>query len=612
MPMIKRSSSSVSHLWEPPTVVVREIPDSRTKTNHGGDIGLVGVIRDDLIPLSYSDEPGPVGGTLTLRHKDKMYMDSSVDLDSHEDFRDSTFTLEVRRSLTNRVLQDVLFRGKLAAIQREVGESTNGINYHIRDWFVYADAPINMPTFTFSGPLTAGAIFQAMVNGYYKRVGVENGVLNSITTTFPQYPWPTDSNGNDVASIDTELLEWKEKPATVALRGQPLAQAFTDVLRKINPNLIPSLRYDGAFTYLTGVRRGDRDRELVVNACGTNTTSASVMCNSMGIVGNEDFSNLYNFGQALGGFRRKVEAFDLEKGWTDEEEAAVIANENLLNTYGYKHVGRRYFIPRKAFWMSGTPHGPSTLNQSNRVKLARRNTLAGGDWSFFEPDVEVPKQKKGVIRKGNPVDRLDIHPDDAGLAVVEFKTPLKYYYYTDAQTTLQQAGTAVGSPSIGFYELKCEATSIDLPLEARYAASDDFPRPRTLTISNPNAIKYNYVSHIDFSDNNDMTISTTAPDALKDDTGSVRDDTSLLLDQLEELIQESSRPDININVRIWFFDPTWRKGDRVKRIRDINGKVLYDDLNWYVESAHHDLRRWTTTLRLSSAYQELTSRQLVA
>lgn len=611
MPMIERTESASEHTWTKPTLVVREIPDDETKSNRGGGQGLVGEIRDDLIPMSYSDEPGPVGGTLQLRWKDKLWMQTEIDPETHEDFRGSTFTLEQRRSLSNRAVQEVLFRGKLASQSKEYADNVNGINLNIRDWFVYADAPIAMPTTTFSGPLTAGALFAAMDNGYFQVIDFENGLPQSKIRTFSQYPWPLDSDGNRIAAIDPELLALKTKPGSVALTGQPLAQAFADVLRKVSPNLIPSIRYDGAFTYLYGIRRGAQEKELVVNAVGQASPTASVKCTCMRIEGSEDYSNLYNSAHGVGGLERKIEVFELEKGWTDDEETLVKATPTLLSTYQYQHVGRRYLVPRKAFWVAGVPHGPSAF-KSDRVKAARRQTDAGLDFQYSEMDIEQPKEQRGILRKGTAVDRLEVHPDDASMAVVYFKAPQTYYYYTQAQEANRVAGTAVGTPTVGFYDWKVEAVSPGLPLNVYHAADTDYPRFRTIQVYNPNAIKYTYVSHIEIEDDNSISESTTAPESLKTpDTGAVRDDSGFLLEQIQNIIQESARPDINFSAEMWHFDPSWKKGDRITRIRDTTGFVLYDNLEWYVESVYHDLQRWTTLLRLSSAYQELSSRQLI-
>lgn len=605
----RRRTASTLHHWTKPVLIVREQPDAKSRSDT--NTGLAGQVRSDLIPLGYSIEPGPIGGTLQLRDPNMHWLKSGQTVDELEDFRASTFTLEIRKRSGDRTLQDIQFRGVLDGEALSYQEENNGVTLNVRDWFAFADAPIKMPTYDYSGPLSAGRILYLISQGYYVQSGYEFSAPFTRAVGFPQFPFPLDRSGNPVAGIDPDLIEIETIPYNIALTGQPLAQAFADVLYKVNPNWIPALRYESnGFITLTRNIRGDRKRELVIHAVGSDYAAPSVKANCQSITGAKDYSRVYNTGQALGSNDRVVNVFRLTKEWTEAEETLFVAT-NGIPTPQTQHVGKAYAMPTRVFWTAGIPATFSSLEKSDRIKARRRRTDAGGDWEYFDMKVIPPRQTKGSIRKGNIIDRMKPHPSEYNMVQLEMESPMFYYYYTEAQEAIRAAGGSVGQPSIGFYDIEVEATEIGRRLEVRYGALDDYPRMRTLAVENNNAARYVFTQRIDVDRETGSATTSTDEDGDLGFGASFRDDSAFLLDQLTNIIEDTKRPGSHFSAVLWHYDPDWKLGDHVFRIRDVTGNVLADNLEWYVESIDHDLQNWTTTIRLSTVINDLKARMLI-
>lgn len=600
-------SSAISMLWEAPGLAVRVIEDEDTRSDRS--TGLVGDIRTDLVPLQYSMLPGSTGGTLSLRVHEELFIQSGRYEDAVEKWQGKTVTLEARNT-SNRALQEVRFKGKMIAITKGYAPDDNGVTLHIGDfWHQAADAPVAMPT---QGK-TVGRIATEMAQGFYfEPRATSSGVINQVNY-FPQYLFPRDADGNDIAGIDETLLESTVYPGECSFRGQKFNQAFAELVRRAyGMNRIPDIEYeDRGFVRMLARERGGRVRELVVGSPGAVDPTYTKRCEVLSITGNFDYQRVNNRAVGFGSPTREIEPMDMEKGWTDAEETAVSEDPTLNHSVRYHHVFRRYKAPR-AFWqMASSPQGFGTDDSlDDQPTFWRRKLVEGAGvdsgWIKARPSFKIRRERTTGETQGAVIDDLtDVHPEDARMLSIYFDDPQRFGYYTSASQTLRNSGCNGGGAALAGYDFQFEAVRIGprVAVDTGFIGGD-VPRLRTIYVENEDIVKYDYERH--FTVNSDGT-RTEAESA---ESWMLRDDSSGFLGQLTNLIEESKRVTADVRVVLWYYQPEWRLGDRVDRLVSNIGETLFSNLEWHVNAIYHDLQAWRTELHFSNARQDFTGAML--
>lgn len=591
------SSSSVNNLFRMPQLAVRVVDDADTVSNRS--TGLVGEIRPELIPLSMTKAPGPTGGTLTLQHAGEYYIKSGRRQSQIEDWRGKTITLEERRNVNNRALQRVLFKGKVAAIGHRFDRSSNGVTLHVRDWYPLSDAPVYYP---YSEGKTVGQLCQVLRDSNYYERYLDSGRVRARLKLMPQYLFPTDSNGNPTAGVDENLLTSNVVPASLRWEGQPLSQAFSDLVNKaFGGYRIPDLEYDGGFVRMVARERG-RNREICVGSPGAVNPSYTRLATVTSITGQTDYSRSRNRAYGIGGNVQRVAPMALEKNWSDADEATVKANPKLNETPRYFPVFREYRASDR-FFNAALPHSAGGDSFAHdQIRWWRRANTAGADtgWSEVFPEWEIRKARTDGDTESTLVSNLrDVTPKEFKDLVVFFPSPQRFDYWTPSQIALRQAGENPGPANIEGYSFEVETILIEDPVEMDTGIiGDDLERPRTALIKNPYVRKVYHDGH--YTTNADGTRSDLVEDA---PSGLEVDETVYFLAQLLDFAAENGRPaiDIRITLALPMFD--WLLGDRVYRMYSNLGEILFDNLPWFVQAITYDFTRWTTTLELSMVHQ---------
>ena len=577
-----------------PTVVVRVVDDEDIVTN--STTSAVGRIREDLVPLQYTQAAGAVGGTLTVRIPAELWLDATRGEDAIETWGGKTITLEMRENTGNKALQRVLFRGKVSSVETEYSPSDNSITLVVADpWFQAADAPVDMPT----QGLTVGEVMRSFSRGYYYATRLKDGRVQRVQKLFPQFLFPTTTNGTPLASLDPALLEETRMCGNVSIAGQSFAEAFSDVVEAAyGGQRIPDVDYTtrGLPVYVARVR-GARERDLVVGSPGTDRYTERQMCQVKSISGQWDYRSIRNRVVGEGAPIRVIKPVTLSKGWSDAEEAAVRANTALVHTPGYYHVFRRYRAP-EAFWAAtGQAWGGGDEGKHDQIKFWQRGAPTDApatDWQQVSPVYEIRRERTTGDTGETLVDNLrELSAEDARSLTIWFQDPQAAEYYTPAQQLSMAAGVAAGSPTVYPYQYEIEAVLVGEPIavDSGIRGTLDSSRLRTAFVRNPNIVKHVHTGH--------YTGDGSARQLVANSDWQLRDDSPAFAAQVADMAERMSSGSVDIRVTLWKFDPSWQLGDRCSRVVTNSGRVLLSDLPWYVEGITHDLQMGLTTLSLS-------------
>lgn len=591
-----RGPGATGMYWKSPTWVVRAAADASVRSSTS--TGVVGEIRPDLVALSLERKPLSRGGSvLRVRVKNELAYDGrrAARGEFREDFRDVTLTLELRRNLTNRALQEVLFRGKVAPEGLEFGPGQNGRTLWGSEGLVFYNCPIEHPDTTgwYVGDLCA-----TLNNGFINLLEWTGNRRTAVRRYYAIYPWPTDRSGNPLAQVDTALTSNTTKVSNLALTGQPLAVAFSQIVGQLGPKYIPGVRYEGSRTILCATEVGARRKSLVIGAPGVREPDVRYHPNVQSINGQKDYASIWNYLIGRGGRKRRITPMTLRKVWTPAEEAAVLANRALSKYPAYEHVGRLYAADKAFYPTEPIPHGSAgDAALSDRMQFWRRrkpaaDELEGDGPELFRTDYKITRRRGDGDASGQLIDRVPSTYLEAGdQCYIEFRDPQIYpNYLTPTQLAALVAGGGYQTPLVGTYEIECQPPQIEDPLSVFTGQRGEYPMTRAKILANPDMVAYRYDRHYVTDGAGDRTEGSSL----------IRDDSAAFLAQADAIVEETAKEPNQITVGLWLLDFDFDYGVVIDHVYTSEGYEAEDAPEWRVESVVHDLQRRKTLLRLSA------------
>lgn len=595
-------TTSLDNTWKPPKVAVRTVRLNDIRSN--SSTGRVGDIRHELVPLEYTSAPGPEGGSMSLAWRGQYFIKAGQRWDDVEKWSGYYFTLEERKNEGNRALQNVLFRGRRSALSLDFDTSANSIGPVIRDyWYDASFPPCRFPT---QGK-TVGQICQILKDSYYYEPYLTSGGSVSHRPRYlEQRIFPLDSNNEPWAEIDEELLNSTIRPGTVYASGQGFASFFADLIQKAyGGSRVPDIDYDKTGKIRLVARRlGTRERTLVIGSPGaTPSQSRTQLAKVQSLKGTIDYSGIKNRGVGYGAPVRQIKPMVLTPGWTEAKESAVKDDPDIRDQPGYRHVYRRFKAPDRFWHIAASPHGFAD-SLRDTMKFSRSYSVPGestSDWTEFDSDFEIIRERTDNEEGGTVIDDLSsIKPGDYKDLAIQFISPQVREYYTSAQIALGEAGSSRGDRTLTAYDITVEAAVIGDPLTVDTGViGDDSEGVRTVVFDNPNAQKIVHYGHYEISEDGSRSDLIETPT-----TGMVRDDSGFFLSQANDYVTEATKAAKDMYAGIAVFEPDWIIGDRIVRIINNIGQIVFDGIEWDLMRIPHQLHQggisgWRTDLSLS-------------
>lgn len=557
---------STSRNEKVPAVVLRLLapPDRRSSGGYGAN--AYGAITDDMYPISLSY--GKDGAELTCRVRNDFAICSNDD-NLHKSLAGYWATLEYRPNTNNRALQKVLFRGVVSSESYQMSANENGVDVTFWDRLALADDVVEL------------------IIGYYN-IGTVLSMIDNMDI------WPKDANDNRLAGIDPALFDRMEWTGHYSIDGLPVPQAFASVFQNQKKD-IPDIVYDGGTMLLTTRKRGDKEIDITVGCINVAKRTKRYDVDLRSLRGVKDYSRMVTRITGRGDLTRKADTFSLEPAWDRSLDAAVLADPSLPDRHPmYRAVGRRYLVPAKLWPYNATAN---LYGQFKPDLWAKRPDDT--EWMKIENDGMI---EPGYVDEDDPLRARSLSGyTDNNLRYVWFASTKIYYYYTRSQMIQRSEGAFV-KPSLGFAELQLTALYQDDVLEYDTGYRGDYPIRRRRIYRNR---EYSRLTVGDYyKPNNDMIkgrVWTVAP---------VYDFSGPLTNECNDAIEVSSRPYASFTAVLTRCNFNLHRGMRVRNIYDRDGRLIFEDVGWYIESIKHTFNTgkegsYSTELNFDSSADDL-------
>lgn len=627
MVTISTNQNTITNIWEKPNLVIRVIDNAETTSNRAN--GLVGVIDPNLIPIEYTIAPGPEGSSLKVRDKTNLFLSTIRELDEEPNLIGKTITLENRQNAGdgNRLVQNILMRGAVSAVENNMSVDNNGISYDISEWYWTNNAPCRLV----STGKTVGGLLSAIQRGVDQEINVFQGRPFIITTPFPQPPFLADADGATMGQIDPELLTSNIFPNKINVDGMKIGPAFCEIVKAAwGGNRLPIIKYtDRGIATLTTVEKGAQKKYITIgNVADPDPSTSCGGVNVQSISGSSNYDSVVNRAFGVGGRIQISKSFTLQYDWTEEEENICRLNPALLSTPRYSHVFRRYKCPRKIYNVLTDPRNydergdfyednftfyvkpdfsGNRFDTSDLILPEQETPTEYPDWTKRDLDYVFERGRVGQqpkdLEKFTLNNISDVFASRGAFYRISFKDPMIYKYYTRVQEAIQKAGGEAGNPLYTSVAIKIDAVEAGPFMETDTGYLGDLPLQRTDLIQNDYMVEEQFVNRHSVAADGSITEVTNLGREL-------RDDSTLFQNQLASYINERQRPSNDYSIVLWYYDPDgYELGDVITEIRNPDGDVV-KYVEWYVQKIKHDLQTWKTTLYVSNNFNHMLASYL--
>ena len=536
-------------IWKPtttsnelvPSLALRLLSPFDRRHTAGAGANRYGNITQLIRPISLTQ--GTDGSVLSCRIPRSYAVCSDPDY-LHESLCGYWATLEYRPNSNNKALQKVLFRGVTSSEPIQYSSSENGVEVTFWDRLGLADDVIEL-------------------NTGYLNLGVVLSTINDMDV------WPVDTDGNRLGGIDPALFERKEWSGNTSINGTPVPQAFADLFAKQKGD-IPWITYDaGGKMLLTVIERGEQEIDLTVQRVRVDTGVKKRELDIKELRGLIDYSRMATRITGRGDLTRTATTVDLVPAWDTSLNNAVLANPSLVDTDPrYEDVGKLYEIPVGMYPYNAEANGSGSAFKPQA--WGRRNSL--GEWMAIDNDGDLVRDGSESV---DPLlGRSSTHFSDGRLRRYRFSAPQIWRDYTEEQQ-IQREGGAEVDPEVGFLEIQmtCMYQGPELTYDTGYVG--DYPIRRRRILRNNEYSKLVAENYFRRKESSLIGRVSAAP--------ATYDHSAPLQSECLAAIAVTSRPAISLTAVITHCNFNWLIGARVRNIYDTVGKLVFEDVGWYIE-----------------------------
>jgi len=525
-------------------------------------------VREDITPISLTMNSLPEGNTLECRLEESYFIKSNPDVDETiEDLRSKVFILVQKiKENRRRNVKKTLIVGRIVSCRKTHASGQDILTIVLNDSVFYHAAPISLPKYL---NYNLGQWMYSFNAGWFMDRRLENGTFDSFVHYYRKHPMLEDESGNPLSEIDSDLINSTALIGDYSAVNQPFVQVFSDLCARAN--LIPLLRYknNNMGMILIGKQRGIGERELVYRTVGKGIVTDKIVENVLSHSGTETFFDTTKT-IGVGSPVRTIEVLNLTKGFTTVAENKVRQNRNLNKKPGpYYKVGRFYKLPHPVYPTSPIKNGESEDEKSSEPRLAYKNTttnewvLYTGEWDFIPISDD---NKKNLL--DDPTS--ETNSENQLVRAIWIKDPITY------------AKPGAETSAITFPDVRLESTKIGEPFEVEVENEKYSPFEKIQVLEDSTAVKNIHESHfeLDEEDRQKVFVST-------DGDGFERDDTTLLKNRAQTLLEQNSGSKHNENIELIQIDTTWEIGDKIVSGLDSEKNTIYEDVEFVVEGIQH-------------------------
>ena len=553
-------------------------------------------IATDLEIISLEVNEGPEGSKLTLRpYTEGKYAFCSDTNLLFDTLIDKTIYLEQRVSdrTSNKANTKILFFGKVSSIGYQYSSSENAMDIYVSSpWEQLLDSPVKMET----KGLMVGQVLGFMDAGIknetvYDRV---SGTWITRTTTFDPSLFPKTKSGTQLGHIDGDLLNIFYLADGIELNGQPTGEAIAELV-KVKNNIVLDVEYDndGTFTVL-GRNIGSKSHTLTMGRIGKEITNHDTIPDIIEINGSENYSNLYNRIIGYGQIEKLSTVEVLEKTWSTEEETTFLADNDLKDDLRYNHIGRLFKISSniiplnpKANQISNGLSDVSTYSDDFKILELNPET---DDWqdSSSKPKIITSRNDGDINSLPNIItQKMNFSNGRFGYVFFDDVQFVEYISSSDRQSIEEDPDLEV-NPTKVLKQLKIQCIKTLDNYSVNTGIKGDFNRER---------VKIHTSDYEKFTGGN---IFTTKKDrTLQPSVVQSKDESPLLLEECQNILEQSSRPDVSITITLWYINTNFKMGDFISTIIDTHGEIIKDNLKWVIKNISFDFKTFRTQISCS-------------
>lgn len=578
MPEFTKPGKAIVEVVDPMPYVLK-ILDERTGRE---------IIPVNINVLKHEIGPGPNGGRLTvIPFGHNRYGISSDPSRNYSFLLDKVILLENRVARGNRVL----FMGRVQQVDLSVSENENSIALQVADvWQMMMDNPVVMETYQMLigralGHLDAGF----KTEFFYNRVTKEW----ELRTKYFEFPLFPQLKGKQIGHIDNNLQKIFYMADNIRLEGQPTAQAIAD-LTAVKKNIVLDVDYKSDRTFsVVGRKIGDRKHRLVIGRMGKTIKNIRLIPDIYQMSGSFNYANIYNRIIGEGDFEKMQTDQVLAPTWNPDEEAEFVSNPNVRNSLRYLHVGRLYRLSEDTIPFDVLPSTrflglDDKSTWTDGYQLLELNP-ATNTWfaSSHQGFPMVSRADAQVMRVPDEVFRRNHFRN--GLGYFWMPNPGFGEYYTEEQQEKRRNGEDV-EPTTYIKTFRFIAQARMDRFRYDTGVKGDYPIQRVKYYRNEQYQKVTQIKRLTMWD--DRRIEEGEPDE-------PRDDSLVLSLECLDMLEESYRADVSIQIVLRTIEYKYNLGDMITEIVDVQGFRVLSDLDWVIRGISHDFDNWKTSLELS-------------